>query len=449
MTESRGLTALSSAQKKALAGLVGIAFLLRFALLLAFQGYRVEQDWQFGYESGSVARALAAGEGLSSPFEASSILDSPAPTGPTAWLMPVFPAILAGLFKLFGPYSTAAAFSILTIDSIVSALTCLGVFLVGMRVFGAPTAWLASAAFAVYPPSIWHSITTIWDTTLFACLVVFSLWGFLVLQAQFSLRRTAFYGLWTGGVALVNALILAFAPFVVLWLLLASGRRKTERVGAAALFSICVVAVLSPWLLRNHAHFGSFFLRSNLGVELRLGNSEFAWQDYLQGMHTDAPLMAHPAVVQEEFDRFVALGEGGYGRWAMEEALDFILGHPMRFVRMSARRVQFFWLSDLTADNVWSGNLVVPWSTALLSVARKVSHLLPLPFLVMGIVAALRERLPVGALLAMLILLPLIYYVTHVTQRYRFPIESVILLFASYGLVVLHQLWRNRPGGRG
>ncbi len=440
---------LSSGQKKALVGLVGIAFLLRFALLLAFQGYRVDQDWKFGYESGSVARALAAGEGLSSPFEASSILDSPASTGPTAWLMPVFPGILAGLFKYFGSYSTAAAFSILTINSIVSAVTCLGVFFVGMRVFGAATAWLASTTFAVYPPSIWHSITTIWDTTLFACLVVFSLWGFLVLQARFSLRRTALYGLWTGGVALVNALILAFAPFVVLWLLLASGRRKAGRVGAAALFSVCVVAVLSPWLLRNHAHFGSFFLRSNLGVELRLGNSEFAWQDYLQGMHTDAPLMAHPAVVQEEFDRFVALGEGPYGRWAMAEAVNFIFEHPMRFVKMSARRVQFFWLSDLTVDNAWTGNLNVPWPSVVLSVARKVSHLLPLPFMVIGIAAALRERRPVGALLAMLILFPIIYYVTHVTQRYRFPIESVILLFASYGLVVLHQLWRSRPGWRG
>ena len=55
--------------------------------------------------------------------------------------------------------------------------------------------------------------------------------------------------------------------------------------------------------------------------------------------------------------------------------------------------------------------------------------------MLMGIVIALRGKRPAGVLVAYLILFPLVYYITHVRQRYRFPIEPVMLIFAAGGVV--------------
>src|SRR5512138_3406419 len=57
--------------------------------------------WPFGYEIGRVARSLAEGRGYSSPLFSD--------TGPTAWAAPFYPAILAGVFKLFGLFSATSA----------------------------------------------------------------------------------------------------------------------------------------------------------------------------------------------------------------------------------------------------------------------------------------------------------------------------------------------------
>src|SRR5437762_4385600 len=49
----------------------------------------LNRNWELGGEYYQIAKALAAGEGFSSPFKE--------PTGPTAWMPPLLPALLAGL----------------------------------------------------------------------------------------------------------------------------------------------------------------------------------------------------------------------------------------------------------------------------------------------------------------------------------------------------------------
>src|SRR5258707_12509947 len=72
---------------------------------------------QFGAEMGWVARSLASGHGFSSPF-------FPA-TGPTALVPPLFPYLLASVFRVCGLYTAASALVILLLDSLLSALTCI------------------------------------------------------------------------------------------------------------------------------------------------------------------------------------------------------------------------------------------------------------------------------------------------------------------------------------
>src|SRR6202163_4232115 len=80
--------------------IVLIALLLRLAVITIGHTYRItprRDHFQFGWEMGRIARSIALGQGFSSP--------SDLPTGPSAWAPPVYPYILAGIFKLFGIYS--------------------------------------------------------------------------------------------------------------------------------------------------------------------------------------------------------------------------------------------------------------------------------------------------------------------------------------------------------
>src|ERR1039457_5685633 len=73
-----------------------------------------QDHWAFGCEMGRVARSIVTGQGFSSPYTQ--------PTGPTALLPPMYPLLLAGVFKLFGVYSVASAIAIPPLNNLFSSL---------------------------------------------------------------------------------------------------------------------------------------------------------------------------------------------------------------------------------------------------------------------------------------------------------------------------------------
>ena len=76
---------IEAGERKTLLWIVVGALVLRVVLLFVLGAHQIDDDWSFGYETGRVARALTEGEGFSSPFRQ--------PSGPTAWLMPAYPAL--------------------------------------------------------------------------------------------------------------------------------------------------------------------------------------------------------------------------------------------------------------------------------------------------------------------------------------------------------------------
>ncbi|MBA0087977.1 MAG: hypothetical protein HRJ53_23575, partial [Acidobacteria bacterium Pan2503] len=60
----------------------------------------------FGFETGRIARSIVEGRGFGNPISV--------PSGPTAWLTPVYPYLLAGVFKLWGVYTKTSALVILS-----------------------------------------------------------------------------------------------------------------------------------------------------------------------------------------------------------------------------------------------------------------------------------------------------------------------------------------------
>ena len=398
--------------------------------IVAMKG--VDDGWAFGYEAGRIAKSIAEGKGFSSPF--------PFESGPTAWLMPGYPLLLALIFKIFGVYTTKAMSAALLINSLVSALTCIPVYHISKKLFGRDVGVIAGVALALYPPSIWHAVNTIWDTTIFTFLAMIIIQLLLFLPGKLNRMNAALYGLLLGVGALVNAAIIAFYPFILVWLLLQKSVSIRTRIGVVTVMFIAAGVVMSPWILRNFFVLGRPMLRSNLGVELKLGNNPNAVSLYeADGTVGSFWQMGHPSIEKYEFERYSHLGEVKYGDLCFDETLGFVRENPDKFLILTLARIRNFWLSSFS-KNEWKGQLNITFSVSLF---KNLCYLIPFPFSLIGILVALKRRIKIAPLLGFLFLTPVVYYVTHVTQRYRYPIEPLIVIFAGYGLYSLIQYWKD------
>ena len=132
--------------------------------------------WHFGYETGRIARSIVQGHGFSSPLFAE--------TGPTAWMSPVYPYIVAGVFKVFGIYTKASAVVLLSLNALTSALTCIPIFLIARRTFGGRAAKWAGWGWVFFPYAVYFPVERIWETWLATLLMTLLFLFALHLESQ-------------------------------------------------------------------------------------------------------------------------------------------------------------------------------------------------------------------------------------------------------------------------
>src|SRR5580704_6201826 len=135
----------------------------------------------FQTETGHIAYSIASGKGFSSPFQRDS--------GPTAWLAPVYPYLLAGIFTVFGIYTLRSFFISLLLNILYSAGVCVPIFYAGKRIAGLGVASAAAWLWALFPNAIIIPFEWIWDTSLSALLLATLLWATFELAE--SRRRSA------------------------------------------------------------------------------------------------------------------------------------------------------------------------------------------------------------------------------------------------------------------
>ena len=78
-------------------------------------------------EAGMIARSLVLNHSYGGAFH-----DAP---GPTAWLAPAYPSVVATIFTIFGIQSHAAALVLLIMNCLLSAITAAVVMKIGTRCF--------------------------------------------------------------------------------------------------------------------------------------------------------------------------------------------------------------------------------------------------------------------------------------------------------------------------
>lgn len=344
-------------------------------------------------EAGGIARWIVTSHTFSSPFHDAY--------GPTAWLGPVYPGIIAFFFLIFGVQTPASALAVMCFNAVCSAATGIIVYEIGKDIHSekaglcAGWMWALSPYIAILP-------YILWDTALSALLCSGALLLTMRLGTSSTLADWTRCGALWGVAALVNPALLT--PLPILALLLSDRGRRWRQVVVLAMFTSLVIV---PWTVRNYIVFHEIMpIRSNGLAEIYFANCGFD---------------THPLGPGMEYQN---LGEAAFTAQTGHAAIDYVRSHPMTFVRDSFRRSLWFWIYPI---NFWPLSVVIDLGAfaGLIMVFRKSRQLAML-------------------LLAVLTFYPLIYYASQVVSRYRHPVDPVLYALGGVALFRIVQL-----GGKG
>jgi len=369
-----------------------VAMATRLSVLLHFVPLHPWADFYENNEPSRIAWALVSGFGYSSPWPHT-------PIAPTAQQPPVYPLLLAGIFKVAGAYSLASLWIAIGLNGLFSALTAILILRIGKRDFSDAVGILAAWFWALW---IYEAVVSIrlWESALTALLLALTLLWLPRLAESGRGWYWVTFGLLAGMAVQTNTTMLAMVPCFYVWV----WARKAKEVSAKMLmvsFSAFLLALV-PWTVRNYVVFDRLLpLRDNFGLELWVGNHEGVYESHRYPI--DFPLL--------DPTEYNQLGELRFMEATREAAFHFIRAHPGVFVLLCARRVVGFWINP--KGSWWFAVSLLAW---------------------LGLGLALRKRAEVLTYLCVIVFFPLVYYITHTFPTYRHPIEPVVILLAAYAL---------------
>jgi dolichyl-phosphate-mannose-protein mannosyltransferase len=365
----------------------------------------------FSQETGSIARSLATGKGFSSPFGKE--------TGPTAWLTPVYPLQVAGIFRVFGVFTRASFFAVVFLNALFSSAACASIFFAGKRIAGSGVASGAAWLWALFPNAVMMPFQWVWDTSLTALLGATILWATLELAESKRMRDWCWYGLLWGFTLMTNPSLGSLLPFLLGWAAYPAWRETKLRAIKPSLAALGIAILCCvPWTVRNYVVFHRLIpLRSNLPLELYIGNNE----NY-------GPRAVWPPKISKERElvRYFHLGEMPFMDEEKRKALAFMRAYPGIEVKLTAARFVAFWTGLMDPLQAFlSTNSLLIRVLLVCNTAVALGGLL-------GFVVLLWKRNPyVFPVAAYPVVYPWLYYISHSNLRYRHPIDPVVLLLVS------------------
>jgi len=415
-----------------LALIVIVALGLRVAFFWNYAAHNSKQALStipFLFESGNIAYSVATGHGFSSPFR----ID----TGPTAWMTPVYPLILAGIFRIFGTYTYGAFLAAVGINIASTTLACISIFYAGKRIGGIGVAAGAAWLWAVFPNAIQIPATSMWDAPIAALLAAMILWATLALaESKREARASSWiaYGLLWGFAVMTSATLAGLLPFLFGWLAYRQHKRGRGWVTKPVLAIVAAALCCGPWTVRNYEVFHAFVpLRSILGLQLWVGNNPQATDRWLGGQH--------PIHDSAERAKYVNMGEIAYMREIEHDAIRYMATHPARETHLISHRFLAFWSGGtpnpvqdfFRTDSQWF-RFVLVFNLAIAIGAAA------------GLIELIRKRSRYWFPLAVFSLVfPWAYYLTVVLPRYSLPVEPVAMLLTCVAVSDAVSLRRRAP----
>lgn len=362
-----------------------------------------------GGETIAVAESLARHGRFADPFAANGS------TGPTAHLAPLFPVLLAVLYWL----GKAAASALVICAALAQGLQAALLPRISEQVFARSAPGTVAAGCLVALPIF--PMHPAWENVYSgAALLAFC----LAFNRLPKIANAVKCGVSAGLLLLLSPSLMVVIVCWVAYVFWSAwpGFRNFSRLAAAA--CLACTLVLLPWEIRNFQQLGGFpFVRDNFGLELYAANNDCAQATLIENLKSGCYQLQHPMFSSEQLQDLKRLGELSYNHDRERRALHWISDHPARFGELTLNRFLFFWFPP--------GRIFTAMIT-LLSLA--------------GLTLALHERQNIAWFaLAAMTLYGVPYYLVQSSERFRYPIIWISLLFAGYLLeFACTRRWDNR-----
>ena len=194
---------------------------------------------------------------------------------------PGFPLLVAGSFKLADAVGQDRIAAIAVFNVLISALSCILVFLIAELIFTRRVAALAALMWGTYPPDVWLSVQPNTEVPYIPLFLVSVLLTLLAMKKEkLGLAVAAGFVLGLGG--LIRPIAISAAAFLALGLFLFSlkGHRWKGLISGALLMTAFVLTIL-PWELYVRHHTGG-------GIPLFTKSSSLVMQG-MTSVVTDTP----------------------------------------------------------------------------------------------------------------------------------------------------------------
>jgi hypothetical protein len=301
----------------------------------------------------------------------------------------------------------------------------------------------------VLPLNLWVETSGAWEQPAAALLLM------VIVATLIALRERQggapalllLVGAETGIAALLSPGLLPGIALALLAEFLMRANRWRWALRSAPLVLLPVVLMITPWTVRNYHALGGWVpLRSNFGLEMWIGNHpgsngrsfDLAWSNRDSFIYSNHPFTSRP-----ERLHLNEVGELAYMREKQQRAFEWIAANPGEFARLCAVRFRLYWFPP--AD-LWDPN--ASHANRLKSVCYG--------WFAFGMFAELvclwwTRHVGRGVWTASVLGPPLIYFISHVDGRYRYPVFALsallgcaFLLRSLRGMVRLVEAYRLR-----
>jgi 4-amino-4-deoxy-L-arabinose transferase-like glycosyltransferase len=332
----------------------------------------------------------------------------------TAYRMPFFPITIAPFHYFLGAAPHAAQPLIV----VLSALTCIGVYLLGRELFQPQVGLVAAALISLNFQLIIYSRLLMTET----------LFVFLVLAGMIGLERVRKTQRWSWAIATGAILGLAtltranFGPFVLfalVWLFWHTRQQIGIAFRNTAIIAGLVGICWGGWVVRNYIEFDAFIPFTTQG-----GNAYY-------GIYNDAAAQLPPGRFGNWIDRGLPVPASSLHEWSEVDldrlqkslSLDWIKAHPALSAKIALMQGVYFWWPD-TSDWLSFGLTPIAMLGLIIAVRRRSPGvmlwvILAGVFTIMAIasVGVARYQLPIYPIISVLVALPCVLVWQRATTR--------------------------------
>lgn len=349
------------------------------------------------------------------------------PDEPTAHWSFLYSLYVALVYQIFGPNPIVARLIQVVAVGILQPYLA---YLMGRRLFNEWTGVAAAGLTAVYFYFIYYG-GTLMTEPFYITAILASLYVTILMaepERKTPLRWGVLLGLLLGITVLLRQLYMLFVPFQILWLWWARYKGHGRVPWAQTIVAgLVVVGMILPFTYYNYIRFDRFvLLNTNAGYAFYLGNHPIYGTRFIPILDNYLPLIPDDLPVRE-------MDEAALDQEFLKRGIGFITDDPARYILLSLSRTPIYFTFWPTSDSDTVSNL-----------ARVGSFGLMLPFMLYGVVLALRRQWgwsllqqPIFLLLLFCLVYTSVHLLTWALIRYRLPVDAVLLVFAGYGLVDL------------